>query len=401
MSLFSSKENSPHNVAVFDIGSGNVGVAIVRVGGESDRPVFLFSQRFEIAIEEEVNFEKFAISMASALELAAKAVRDAKVSGISEVFCFLGSPWYASQTRTISFTKNNPFNVTESLIKNLVDKEIDLFKKGDLPKYASYEKMSILENYTIDCILNGYRVPNPFQKNVSSVNLSIFLSMSPSIILDQMKKIIERHVSFAHRKLFFASTVFSEYLLISNLFVKNDSYLLIDVDGEITDISVVKNNVLEETMSFPVGRNALVRDITTCKHNTQAEATTLIRGYISGHLELTVHEEIEECLSRVRTTWLDSFQDSLTRLAGHLALPRTVFLVTESDIAPWFTDTIKREEFSQYMLTDRRFSVIPLSAPSINEYCDFASNVVDREYDLMIHALYISRVIHHIKTNNN
>ena len=141
MSWFKSKSNSK-TVALFDIGSGDVALGIAKIFDDPQTPpLLLYTHREQIPIGEELDFNIFVKGMQDALAKASEKVHDSKVGKIDEVRCFIGSPWFASQTRTIDYQKTVPFNVTKSMIDDLVAKEVLLFTKTDLIKYAGYEKM--------------------------------------------------------------------------------------------------------------------------------------------------------------------------------------------------------------------------------------------------------------------
>lgn len=390
MSWFKSKNNSK-TVALFDIGSGDVAIGIAKVFDDVQiPPLLLYTHRQPIPIDEELDFDMFIKGMTQSLERASEKIHDAKIGKIDEVRCFLGSPWFASQTRTIEYQKTIPFTVTKNILDDLVNKEVALFSKTDMLKYTSSEKMAMIETVTINCKLNGYEVGSPYQKNITTLSIDLFLSMGPEAILDQIRDIIHKYIHVPANAFRFHTSIFSEYVLLRDLFVHNENYMIVNIDGEITDISFIKNNVLYESVSFPIGKNALIRAIAEGNGGIKS-AGSLLAGYISGHLENTVHNKIEQTLAGVRTEWLALFSKSLTGLAAHRSLPSTVFLITEDQVTNWFTDAIKREEFSQYMLSDKRFSVVALSAPSINEYCTFKEGVSIHQYDLITHLLYVSR----------
>ena len=101
MSLFSSIKKE-RLVAVFDIGSGSVGGAIVKVPEASQinkkRPEIIAETRFDIKSKNDfkIDFESFTKDMLNALGKTARFLFDLKVGAPEEIFCMLASPWYDS-----------------------------------------------------------------------------------------------------------------------------------------------------------------------------------------------------------------------------------------------------------------------------------------------------------------
>ncbi len=122
------------------------------------------------------------------------------------------------------------------------------------------------------------------------------------------------------------------------------------------------------------------------------EAFALLRSALTGHADSITNAKVEELVAPTRSQWLKDFQALLVTLSNNVALPHVVFLVSESDLTLWYTDCVKREEFSQYMLTEKKFSVTAFAAPSIYEYCSFAPDVTEHDYALIVYALTINKL---------
>ncbi|MBY0376483.1 hypothetical protein K2P96_00730, partial [Patescibacteria group bacterium] len=121
--LFSKSKKKEEIVMVFDVGSSSVGGALFKVQ-ESGVPRIILSLREPIVLEAELNEDRFLAQTAKALEILAGKIATKGIGAPKKIFCVLSSPWYASQTRTISMQKNTPFVFNNKLADSLIQKEI-------------------------------------------------------------------------------------------------------------------------------------------------------------------------------------------------------------------------------------------------------------------------------------
>ena len=100
-------------------------------------------------------------------------------------------------------------------------------------------------------------------------------------------------------------------------------------------------------------------------------------------------------MEELQQEWLKKFQESLVNLSNDISIPATIFMAIDKDLADFFSETIKTEQFSQYTLTESKFEVIFLGPQILHGTAVFEENVV-REPFLIIDSIYINRFL--IKT---
>ena len=82
----------------------------------------------------------------------------------------------------------------------------------------------------------------------------------------------------------------------------------------------------------------------------------------------------------------------LVNLSNDISIPSTIFLTVDQDLASFFTETIKSEQFNQYTLTESKFEVIFLSTEMLHDIAVFKDLVI-REPFLIIDSVYINRFL--------
>lgn len=375
---------------VFNIGSSSVGGALF-LAQKSGIPKIIFSTREPIPIEEQVEIDRFLSLTTQSLEVVAKKILAAGMGAPKRIFCVLSSPLYVSQTRIISYKKNTPFVFTTKLADALIQKEIKIFQEEHLAKYSTVGgEVRSIELKNIKTMLNGYETANPLNQSAKELEMIIFISMSGEQVLKKIEDTISKHFHF--KQITFSSFVMASFTVVRDMYMQKGDFLLVDIGGEMTDISMIKKNILRESISFPLGRNFLTRGVASNLGCTLDEADPLISLFKDKHAEKSVVKKLTPIMDQLKTEWLKKFQESLANLSNDLSIPATIYIAIDKDLADFFSETIKTEQFNQYTLTESKFEIIFLNTQMLHDTAVFEENVI-REPFLIIDSIYINRFL--------
>lgn len=393
MSTFSkifSRTQKKELVLVFDIGSSSVGGALFWAQG-SGAPKIVFSIREPITLEENLGVDRFLSLALKSLEVVASRIHMAGAGAPAMIFCVLSSPWYVSQTRIIKLQKNAPFLFTPRLALDLIQKEKDLFKEEHSAKYSrSSAGVRLIEMKNIKTMINGYETSNPLEQKGRNLEMTIFISMSGEQTLRKIEKTIRGH--FHAKEIKFSSFAFSSFAVVRDIYAHNEDFLLIDIGGEMTDISMVKKNILRESISFPLGVNFMIRGVASRFRCSLSEAKSLISLFKDGHAEKSAAKKLGSVMDNLRIEWLDKFQESLSNLSNDISIPAVIYLAVDKEMADFFSEIIKTEQFNQYTLTESKFKVVFLGAEVFHGMAAFEDKVV-RDPFLIIDSIYVNRFL--------
>src|SRR3989338_826741 len=389
MGIFSKFKKQKENLAiVLDLGSSSVGGAVFRAR-KGSAPQMIYSVREEIMPEKNFNFEKF---MKSALQALEEIARDIVLRGFGRprrVFVVLASPWHVSEIRTINYSKNTSFTFSVALAEGLIEKEIALFQ-SELNRKYKREKMRPIELKNIKIALNGYVAPEPLNQKAQELAMTLFIAMSSENVLNQIEEGLARH--FRRGDIKFSSFTMAAFAVARDLFQEDSEFILIDIGGEVTDMSMVKEEELREAASFPIGANFIFREIAAELSATLPEAKSLFYLYKDGHGDTASTARLEPIMKSLKSKWLQSFQESLANLSHDLSIPSTIFFTAEKELAGFFAELIKGEQFNQYTLTDSKFKVIPLHGATLAPFAGIARDASPDPY-LLIACVYLSRTL--------
>jgi cell division ATPase FtsA len=220
--------------------------------------------------------------------------------------------------------------------------------------------------------------------------MTIFVSMGEEKVLKNIEDTIGKYFHF--NKMKFSSCTLSSFTVVRDMYIHQENFLLLDIGGEVTNISMIKKNILCESISFPLGCNFLPRGVSFDLGCTLSEADSLISLFNNGHAEKSVEQKLTETMNQLKEEWLKEFQKSLANISNDISIPSTIYMTIDKDFADFFSQTIKTEQFNQYTLTDSKFEVIFLSTQMFYLIAEFEKFAI-RDSGIIIDSIYINRFL--------
>jgi hypothetical protein len=388
MALFSSSKKE-RIVAIFDIGSGSVGGAITRIPSDvKDIPTIIKSARTEVPVRDELKFDVLLEDMLVALNATATSLYEGKVGAPDEIVCVLASPWYVSETRIIKIDRDHSFVFTKKIADEALQKEISALKSVYDNKYANTKSVpEVIENHVMGVSLNGYLVDEPIGKKSKSIEMHMVISLSPKVCLDKIRKTLSN--TFHHMPVSFSSFVMSSYLAVRDKYVVPESYLLLDIGGEVTDVAIINRGVLKASLSFPFGKNTFFKYIYTKMEIELRDAKELFNLFTTDALAVKRKQKAELLFKSIENSWGEAFRACIGTLPHTLNLPNTIFVTADADIRGWFVNVVRNEPYIQSMVADHKATVITLEGPEFLTMCSVKDGTCDPF--LMVEAIGFMR----------
>ena len=241
----------------------------------------------------------------------------------------------------------------------------------------------------VEIKLDGYKTNNPYDKSASEVEISLFLSMAPSDILDEIEDTVEKH--FYIKQIDFHSFTLVSFSAIRDMYERVSNFLLLDITAEVTDVSIIKKGNILKTASFPIGKSSLIRKVVEGTRTIPEEALSSIRLFLSGDSKGKKAEILEKILSQSKEKWVKGLRKSLAALSSETSLPTTVFFTSDEDISLWYSGAIKSEQFAQQSLTGDAFIVSFVNCSTLGSYVRFRSNS-EKDSFIAIESIFFNRI---------
>ena len=279
----------------------------------------------------------------------------------------LSSPWYLSETNTIKMQEATPFLVTEDLIDKATSNIIKAYK-GDK------SEIIVLEQNFLSVSLNGYSVVNPIGKKVNDLDINVFTSYSRADSIKRIEDILSSNLHLHNIHIHSQSLV--SFSAINDIYPAVKDYAVIDITSALTEVLIIRETILKDNGSFPLGRFFLMQSIAKSMNSESLDtAETLIESYLAQKLNDETKQKMEIAIKDAETEWLSSFSGILKHLAVNGSLPSVFYLFAPHDISLIFKKFIESEEYQQFALAEGKFEVRIVSTTDTSSLCDIDKDV--------------------------
>jgi cell division ATPase FtsA len=348
--MFSSKKKVESEViGVIDIGSARVSGALI-----VDWPKITHENSESVEWQEIPDWDRFQAGIEQSLKAVVKKLAKGRHKKPKEIFVFLSAPFFVGNTRLIKTKDKNPFEITPPFLAGLVKKDIFKFDRGQKGNLVR------IENEIMTIKLDGYPVGEPLGQMASEVDLSHWQSEGHVSIMDRLQEIIE--AEFPEIKINFHSFAYATYAVFNEL-LPEKNWILIDTGNELTDIIVIKDGYLAEHLSFPIGKNTLIRLVAKTLGTVPAETESTLNRYASGRINKILKSRLESTLEPIASDWIANLNESLSRALETTILPETFYIFGDEPSDKIFSDFIKEGDFSAISISHKPPQVYYVDKP--------------------------------------
>jgi hypothetical protein len=349
---------------IVDIGSGSIAASIVLSDHQKELPEIIYTHREFMAIRSTDGLVENVRAMRRALfsvmldveqnGMKALHTRERRMS-VNRIVVSCTAPWSETITQIIHFAQDTPFTVTRHMIDEIITHayEKEEAHAGEHTKKLKESGKHIVEKTIIDITLNGYSIPDPYNKEASEIAVAHVRGLVFTPILTALEG-VEKYIPNIFSVRIHTSSLIL-YCVFRDLYPKIKSALIVDISGEATEIGLVHDGILYESIAVPQGMNSLIRNIAHVSKMIPEE----VRGYLRGYTEKVLAATQKKMLAQGQKDYMHSLEPIFQELSLRYVLPRTIFLILDQNMEHFFTETIHNA------LSERKghghSTIIPLS----------------------------------------
>lgn len=318
--------NRKNNYALLiDIGSGSVGLAICH-SGSKQKPNVVWSHREHIPLRHIDSLSQSSKAIVTTLMNSVMLFEQHGRTALAEyqsdatittVQATVAAPWSYTTTRSISFSQEEPFEITTSLVNDLAlaagQQTIDEFNQEH-----SLESLGVTETgrCVLDTYANGYRLSSLNKQRANEITLTHATSLIRNEIVDAVTEMTQK--LFTQTELRITSFMLANYFTTRHLKPHVYDMCLVDITDEATEIGIVRDGALLYSTHSPYGRSSLAREIATVTNVPLHEAFSSFPAKDS--------IETNPDLQQIFTTYTAKIQDLFTQTGDRLTIPRNLYI---------------------------------------------------------------------------
>ena len=370
MAAFFSRKKDTVCGVVIEIGSGSVAASIVLSSCRNALPEMLYARREYMPIRrtstpaDRIRFMR-RVLFAVMLDLERRGMAVLRKRGkrlrVERLLVSCAAPWSHTITQIIRFEQDTPFIVTRRMVDEIILRAYDTEETntGEHAQVLADEGQHIVETAIIDITLNGYSVQAPYNKEASEIAIAHLRGLVPTHILIALEG-IEKHIQ-GHRDMRIHTSAFILYCVLRDLYPQATSACIVAVSEEATEIGLVQNGILYESMAVEYGMHSLIRDLAGFAKTIPEEAHAYLRAY----KQRVLTETQDKALLRAQKRYVGFLEATIDELTKRYVLPRTMFLVLDQNAKQFFTDALEsaiRDKGGHAQKT-----IVPLSSESTRD----------------------------------
>jgi hypothetical protein len=341
-------------VAVADVGSGGVAVAIVAV--TANAPLKVLAVRRSVFPQEKRTPEQLNSLVISQLGIVADAAiadhaaTHQKAHGtVTSASAVIRTPWTHSSTVRVMTRFEKEKVITQDLINTTAQQALEEEKELDHTKS--------IETSIVRVELNGYPTAKPVGKSAHQLAVSVLLGDCDTQIKTGVAEQMQRACTVKETLIRSGTQAVLSFLRENNRFPHD--CLVMDMSGEATNMIVIRKGISVGHEMVAEGVRSIVARCTL--EGLPEESLSLIRMAAHDQCNDTACDTIIAALAKAEPDLVRIFGEALSRLSVQRRIPNTCVLIVDQDIAPWLSQFFARIDFSQFTTTMSPFSVSVLS----------------------------------------
>lgn len=397
---------------IFDIGGASVGAALV-ILSSNDKPYIIHTAREWLRPVEETSMARLIGLLETAIDSVSEDIRSLGARRLAasghgdrlpqSIDCFVTAPWYAPQVNAVRILGGKPFKVTHALLlraidgeKRSIEKRFGIVNAANIPEDSSVTKtgpgastVSVIEQQVLSLAINGYAAEKPCGQNANEAEFLLYTAFAEERPLACFNARMRRtfHMENARMRSFLPAF----FSAIRDSREAEEDFLLLDVSGEITELSVVRGGELSATVSFPLGRNFLARALARECSVSFEEALSILSVYFSKQCNDSLSSRLCAAVNHVEGEWMRHFEEGLAHIARESFLPHSIFVAADKKISPWVSEMVQNEALYQYTLTEKPFVINLADEKAFGAHVAFGPGVAKDSF-LMIDAMFLNKI---------
>ncbi len=347
MSIFGKSNDKVY--LLIDIGSGSLTSSFV-LYKKKDIPLFLHTITKDFVVTDKPNstslFESMAKTLDETLEEMVREGRSHKYwkgnnTEISGAVISFSSPWFMPKTKHIEITKEKPFIVSQKFVDDLIKQEEILFEEDTNKSTNTNDQFEVIEKSIVHMKINGYVLKNYIGHKTSTFDAFLCMSIISKGVITKIYDTILKHTHIPKESILSHTFPIVSFSILRDLYPNYSNFLIVDTTSEVTDLTLIDNDVISQASSFPSGTNFILRQIAKSFSVSTEIAKSTLTLFVEGKLDKEVSTKMELVINDVEKEWSIYFEKALEELSNGKNLPSRVYITSENEVSSIYKTFLK------------------------------------------------------------
>ncbi len=289
-----------------------------------------------------------------------------KSKTIESAIVSFSSPWFVLKTKHLVISNEKDFLVSEAFLDDVIDKEEIVFV-SELAN-DTQDAFEIIEKNIIHTKINGYTLNNPLGKKTKNLDAVLCMSAMDRGVVERVFNSVLRHSQIPKEKIALHTFPLVSFTVIRDFFSSGSDFLIMDVTGDMSDITLVQDSVIMQTVSMPSGRNFILRQISKAFDVSIEIAESMLHLYNTEKIQDTEKQKMQELIELVEREWAIYFENALLELSPSLSLPANLYLMAESDVSIIYNNFLSLSKVDSTASFRKSVNIISIDENSVLKF---------------------------------
>lgn len=369
---------------VFYMGSAFIEGHILDLASKNKARV-LFTARRSIKIDKTFKSDRFLEKSNETLKEVCEEIKafnwfKENQLEIKNIHIGFSLPWYDSKVKEISFRSDEDFEASMEMVDESISQSALEFLDESVGNNENEELL--MEKKNMQILLNGYPVEDIRGRKVDNLKIEAFYSVLSKKAHDIFTETLYKF--FNEREVYFHSSSFSSFATLREIFEEKERFLILNIEGEITEINLVSEGVIKKSLSFGVGSNSFAREFAKEEDIEIKEAVSKIDIYAKNQTEEKESKKIEKGLEKSREKWTKKASQKMEELAEIAHVPDALYLVGKDALLNMLTSVVKDKELYKHTVFERPFEVYKVNRKFFVKHLSFEGKKVSSSSALLL-----------------
>ena len=307
---------------------------------------------------------------------------------IEKVLVTFSSPWFALKTKHINLVQQNYFLITKDFLDDIIEKEKKVFEKLLSGEDSPNKSFEIVEKSIVHTKINGYEMSNSLGRKTKNFDAYLCLSVVGKSTIDIVHNAILKNSHIPADMVSIHTFPVVSFIVVRDIFSANSDFIIMDITGEVTDLTLVEDNVVIKSISMPSGRNFIIRQIAK-KLDLSAEiAESNLHLYAEGKLDEKTKIQIQTILLDVEKEWSIYLESAIQEFSSQKNIPSTVYLTVDSDVAPIYKDFLSLVKTDSTAEFRKNMNLIHINKETLSHFYETQMEVEVNEFMAILAVFY-------------
>lgn len=236
----------------------------------------------------------------------------------------LSSPFYIAKTLRITRERVNPRQpITTKELEALISHGKSVFME-ETAQHTGGQAVTIFNTMFLKTYVNGYRAPQPVGTGGKIIETYLRLEGTTEQLYHDFTYFFSSIFPGSLMRLVSIPT--ANYYVLRSVLDSETGFLLIDIGGEVSDVSLVVDNVLERVVTIPLGNNSFLRQAASLFGMSLSDVLFLIRRYSEHTIDEKQKQRISLLIEDFKKMWQARFMIVLEQYAKNYEIPPHILL---------------------------------------------------------------------------